>query len=329
MLGAAYQKGLLPLSLENLQWAIQRSVPPEEQDKNVEAFRLGRELVVYPEEYREEEDFLSLEALLTKKQRILQRSGRRGGRLALSYERLVSDVIKDMSLDDVTKSNLALRVYDLIQFENIEYARNYLEPVRMVYGKDRPEFYWEATRVVISELYRVMLIKDEVYVAHLLTSPEKLERDKKRYRVNEANRDQIKHVHFTRPKFRVVGRDFEFDWKARPWQLGLIKRMKFLRTLLPGWHKEEREFRDWYQALVAAFSYHDYLSYKRYVKALRAPEKVTGYREVRYPKMDGARRLVDQLLREETISSAQDNALGDGAEVVGSSDKLAGNEMRP
>lgn len=329
MLGAAYQKGLLPLSLENLQWAIRRSVPPQEQDKNVEAFRLGRELVVYPEEYQEEEARLGLRALLTEKQRILQRSGRRGGRLALSYERLVSDVIKDMSLDDVTKSNLALRVYDLIQFENIEYARNYLELVRMVYGKDRPELHWEATRVVISELYRVMLIKDEVCVAHLLTSPEKLERDKRRYDVDEISGDQIRRVHFTRPQFRLFGRDFEFDWKARPWQLRLVKRMKFLRRLLPGWHKEEREFRDWYQALVAAFSYNNYTSYSRYVKALRAPEKVTGYRKVRYPKMDEARRLVNQLFREETISSTQDNVLGDGAEVVGCSVKLGGSEMQP
>jgi indolepyruvate ferredoxin oxidoreductase len=309
MLGAAHQKGFLPLSLENLQWSIQRSVPPEEQEKNMAAFRLGRELVVCPEKFRDEQAPLSLEALLPTKQRILQRKGRRGRRLALSYEKLVSNLINGMSVDDATKSHLALRVYDLIQFENIEYAREYLDQVRTVYSKDCAEFQWEATWTVIFELYKAMLIKDEVYVAQLLTSPEKLERDKKRYNADETHGDRIRRVHFTRPKLRVFGRDFEFDWKARPWQLGLIKRMKFLRRFLPGWHKEEREFREWYRALVAAFEYHDDASYRQYVKALRAPEKVLGYRQVRYPKMDEARRLVRQLLGEETIRPTQDNTL--------------------
>lgn len=306
---AAYQKGLLPLKLSSILWAIEQSVPPEEYNKNLEAFRLGRELVVYPQGFNEGNGQLSFKAVLAEKRAILQRPDHRGTQLALAYENLVTELVGDMSLDEITKSHLALRVYDLIQFQSIEYANYYSIRIRAVYSKDRPEFNWEATKVVISELHRVMLIKDEVYVAHLLTSSEKLERDKRRYQVDEANGDRIEHVHFTHPKFRVFGKDIQFDWKSKPWQLRLIKRMKFLRRVVPGWHKQEQEFRDWYRALVDEFNYHDLESYKRYVKALRAPEKVAGYREVRYPKMDEARRFVDQLLRGEVLSSAQDNVL--------------------
>jgi len=309
VVGAAYQKGLLPLKLSSILWAIEQSVPSEEYNKNLEAFRLGRELVVYPQGFNEGNGQLSFNAVLAEKRAILQRLGHRGTQLALAYENLVTELVGDMSLDEITKSHLALRVYDLIQFQSIEYANYYSIRVRAVYSKDRPEFNWEATKVVISELHRVMLIKDEVYVAHLLTSSEKLERDKRRYQVDEANGDRVEYVHFTRPKFRVFGKDIQFDWKSKPWQLRLIKRMKFLRRVVPGWHKEEREFRDWYRALVDEFRYDDLESYKRYVKALRAPEKVAGYREVRYPKMDEARRSVDQLLREEVLSSVQDTVL--------------------
>lgn len=316
ILGAAYQKGLLPLKLENILWAIQQSVPSEECDGNLEAFRIGRESVVCPEEFSEGERPLSLEIVLTEKRAILSSMGRRGARLALAYEKLVAGSIQDMSLDDVTKAHLALRVYDLSQFDDIQYAKEYVTLVQEVYRKDRPEFDWEATRVVISELHRVMVIKDEVSVAHLLTSPEKLERDKKRYEVDEANGDRIEYLHFTRPRFTVLDKDIEFDWKARPWQLRLIKRMKFLRRVLPGWHKKEREFRDWYRVLVAEFTYHDLASYRRYVKALKAPEKVSGYREVLYPKMGEARRFVDELLKGKVTISRQDNVLNKESKVA-------------
>ena len=60
---------------------------------------------------------------------------------------------------------------------------------------------------------------------------------------------------------------------------------------------------------MVKFTYHDLASYRQYVKALKAPEKVTGYRAVRYPKMDEARRFVDGLLKRKVTISPQDNVL--------------------
>jgi indolepyruvate ferredoxin oxidoreductase len=64
---------------------------------------------------------------------------------------------------------------------------------------------------------------------------------------------------------------------------------------MPAWHRREREFRDWYIDMVENFHYEDRASYDRYVKALRCVEDVRGYREVRYPKMDEARRRAEGL----------------------------------
>ena len=75
-----------------------------------------------------------------------------------------------------------------------------------------------------------------------------------------------------------------------------MKRMKFLRAMLPAWHRQERDFRDWYIGIVERFSYTDEASYMRMVEALECPDEVRGYRDIRYPKMDGARLRVQKLL---------------------------------
>jgi len=72
-----------------------------------------------------------------------------------------------------------------------------------------------------------------------------------------------------------------------------------LRRVMPQWHRREREFRDWYIPLVENFRNVDSReAYDRYVQALRCVEEVRGYREVRYPKMEEARRKVEGLLRQ-------------------------------
>jgi hypothetical protein len=44
----------------------------------------------------------------------------------------------------------------------------------------------------------------------------------------------------------------------------------------------------------------DRAAYDRWVEALRCVEQVRGYREVRYPKMDEARRRAEELVRHGT-----------------------------
>jgi indolepyruvate ferredoxin oxidoreductase len=76
-----------------------------------------------------------------------------------------------------------------------------------------------------------------------------------------------------------------------------MKRMKFLRKLLPLWHAREKAFRKWYIELVQKFQYRDRVSYDNYVEILELPEEVRGYREVRYPKMEAAGQKAESLLK--------------------------------
>ena len=297
LLGVAFQRGHLPLELEAIQSALKLAVRPADLETNQRAFNIGRRLAIDPDAFATSSQEQTYKTLLREKCESLARK-RRGEALAHEYEVLVQQTVEKLELDDETNQRFALYVYDLIQFEDLEYARLYVEKIKGVHSEDLSEMGYRATKAAVKYLHKVMLIKDEVYVAHLLTSETKLRRDKALYNVDDANGDKIKYVHLNRPRFTIRGRDLQWDMNTKNWQLNLMKRMRFLRRLLSQWHKLEKVFRDWYiTEVIDTFAPHDRESYEDHVIALEVPEEVRGYREVRYPKMENARKKVEELLR--------------------------------
>ena len=297
LLGVAFQRGHLPLELETIQSALKLVVRPADLETNQRAFDIGRRLAIDPDAFAVGPQWETYKTLLREKCESLARK-RRGEVLAHEYEVLVQQTVGKLELDDETNRRFALYVYDLIQFENLEYARLYVEKIKQIHSKDLSEMDYRATKAAIKYLHKVMLIKDEVYVAHLLTSETKLKRDEELYNVDKSNGDKIKYVHLNRPRFTIMGRELQWEMNTKNWQLNLMKRMRFLRRLLSQWHKLEKVFRDWYIAeVIDAFAPQDRESYEDYVSALEVPEEVRGYREVRYPKMENARKKVEELLR--------------------------------
>jgi len=103
--------------------------------------------------------------------------------------------------------------------------------------------------------------------------------------------------HLNRPEFTFGKRTLRFRIKTRPWMLRLMRRAKFLRRLLPAWHAKERAFRDWYFIITDQFEAPlNQEAYATWLKILRLPEEVTGYREIRYPKMEQARQEAEKIL---------------------------------
>lgn len=302
MLGVAYQRGFIPLSLASLEWAIQSSLGAA-AGENLKAFQLGRYLAhdlaavqAAAGEFREPR---TLAEVLADKVAILGRQRGRRSR-ARAYEELVRRSVNDLPEDDVLRGDFARRVYDLVQFEDLAYARRYVELVLRVSQADRAEHQYAATRAVIWNLHKVMAIKDEVYVAHLLTSEEKRRSDQARYQVDPARGDRLRYRHLNRPQFTLLGREIAWDMRTRDWMLHLVKRMKWLRRALPEWHRPEKEFREWYASVVARFPEWagDPERYPRALQVLQLPEAVTGYREIRYPKMAAAREQGERWLAE-------------------------------
>ena len=296
LLGVAFQRGHLPLELEAIQSGLKLAVRSADLETNQRAFDMGRRLAIDPDAFATERQRQTYKTLLREKCASLARK-RRGETLAHEYEVLVQQTVEELELEDETHRRFALYVYDLIQFEDLAYARLYVEKIKQIHSKDLSEMDYRATKAAIKYLHKVMLIKDEIYVAHLLTSETKLRRDRELYNVDGSNGDKIKYVHLNRPRFTIMGRDLQWDMNTKNWQLKLMKRMRFLRRLLSQWHKLEKAFRDWYIAeVIDTFTSHDRESYEDHVNAIEVPEEVRGYREVRYPKMENARKKVEELL---------------------------------
>ena len=301
LLGTAFQRQLIPLELKPLQLALKQMVPHADLDINMKAFNVGRRLAFDSQQIGNEVPNQGTYAeMLSAKRQILERK-RGGKRLAQRYVALVESTVEmlDVGPDSVHRL-LALYIYDLVQFEDINYAQVYAEKVKQVHAHDSEVYDYRATKAAIRYLHKVMLIKDEVYVAHLLTSTEKLERDKELYDVDTKNGDRIKYVHLNRPHFTVMGFDLETDIDTRNWQLNLMKRMKFLRRLLSKWHAREKAFREWYiTRVIDTFAPTDVEAYEKHLRALECVEEVRGYREIRYPKMEVAKQTVENLLAQE------------------------------
>lgn len=296
MLGIAFQRGLLPLSLENIEWALKETMGSSVA-KNLKAFHLGRKLVFEPELAHKHELGETYEQFVAERTEVLKRNHRWGNRWARAFEELVRRSERSIRLGEQVERDLVWRLYDLVEFGAGDYARRYLELVERVYAQDCAEYGYAATKAAIWNLHKAMIIKDEVYVAHLLTSEEKTRRDQHRYHVDPARGDKIVYHHLNRPEFNVAGHDIRFKFSPKKWMLNLMKHMRWLRKAMPAWHRREKEFRDWYIRLVENFRNVDGReAYDRYVRALRCVEEVRGYREIRYPKMEEARRKVESLL---------------------------------
>ena len=312
MLGIAFQRGLIPLSLESIEWAITNTMGAAATD-NLEALHVGRKMVVAPiavaaavaDQIVTDERTATFAEVVAEKADILTRTKRRGLKLAATYREMLERATQHIRLDVESLRDLAVRVYDLIQYDGVAYANKFLDAVKDIHLKDRAEHAFEATKSAIWNLHRVMAIKDEIFVAHLLTSEEKHRRDRNRYDVDPARGDRIEHRHINRPRFDLLGIPVEFNWHSKQWHLRAMRHLKVLRRVLPMWHKREKDFRDWYCDLCAKFFYSDPETYKTWLEILRLPQQVTGYRDIRYPKMDKAQsRAAELLARLEAMRAA-------------------------
>ncbi len=294
MLGVAYQLGQLPFSLSSLEYGIQETMGSASAE-NWQAFKLGRKIVLDANKTAAKPD--TYHSVVAEKSDILRRTGRHGEQLARDYWGIVSHAMNELRLDDLEQQRLlAERIYELIQYDGHVLARDYVDRLIRLHRKDSAEFGYAATQAALWNLHRVMAIKDEIYVAHLLTSEEKYARDRERYNIDPELGDKVVYRHLNRPEFILGAWKLRFHIKSQPWMLRLMRRGKILRKLLPLWHREEKQFRDWYLHIAEQFSIDDPADYPQWLTLLRLPEEARGYREVRYPKMRDCRQRGDAIL---------------------------------
>ncbi|WP_433256439.1 indolepyruvate ferredoxin oxidoreductase family protein [Streptosporangium sp. CA-135522] len=153
VVGAAWQRGLIPLSLESIERAI-RMGGGKSADKTIAAFHWGRAVAADPE------------------------SVARATGSPAPAERAPSPEVTAL-VDSIAAPGtelhriLTVRVPDLAAYQNPRYATRYAEAVRAVLAKEREV---SAERCPVTEayarhLYRLMAYKDEYEVARLHLDP--------------------------------------------------------------------------------------------------------------------------------------------------------------
>ncbi len=309
LLGIAFQRGLIPVSLESLEWAVNTGLGSSGPD-NLKAFTLGRHLALDSAAVQRAaglaQEPATWQEILDDSVGLLVRSRSRGAAMAAAYREMIEWSVERLHLGGEGLAAFARRVYDLVQYEDVAYAKRYVDLVLQVAAWDSDAHNRAATLAAIWNLHKVMLIKDEVYVSYLLTSEEKRRHDRARFGIDPARGDRISYRHLNRPQFTLLGRGFAWNMKTRDWMLRLMRQMRWLRRVLPEWHGPEREFRDWFIGLIPRFedAARDARSYAVFLRILNLPSAVTGYREIRYPKMAAARAQADALLSELTTAAA-------------------------
>ena len=275
-LGAAFQSGCLPFSLESLNKALQSATPALELDNNLSAFTLGREL------------FLKRENLGTffpenKKDSLsLWRESVRQSILPWQNKSVLLSLF-DLDVRRLQKIFPKIKKASILQYIHDLYVYNR--------NKNREDLFSRASELSITYedenlkkkalalLIRTYFIKDEIFVSHIMASP--VQRKKERDLYLKLGR-KFKVSPINRPSFDIGPFKLEFDISPRVWMLKIMGHMRILRLLLPGWHKKEKAINEKIRHQLCSIV--SKLPEEKRRSALMRLENIKGYRNIRYQK---------------------------------------------
>ena len=282
-LGAAFQRGLLPVSAEALEQAIRLNGAAVE--KNLAALAWGRAVVAAPD--RVEEATRPPEAV----EAVRELSG---------AERALVDLAAG---DEGELRRLAeVRVPELVAYQDEAYARRWAETVRRVHAveQERTPGHSELAEAVARQLFKLMAYKDEYEVARLhLDAVEQA-------RLSAEFGDDAKvYFNLHPPLLRAMG--LERKLKLGPWfdpAFRSLRRMRRLRgtRLDPfgraGVRRVERELIGEYEELVGetlALVGPD--THATAVELLELPDVIRGYEEIKLRNVTLYRKRVEATLK--------------------------------
>jgi indolepyruvate ferredoxin oxidoreductase len=263
-------------------------------EQNVQAFRYGRLWVLDPERVRaltepprrgyEEERHFALERLRGPARRayaaLLERCG---------------------GLDEEARRLLAVRIAELIEYQDARYAGRYVRDVLRVAERERAvSGQGELTRAVIRNLFKLMAYKDEYEVARLHLKPEHRQATRELFSEPEGV-----SYHLHPPMLRALG--LKRKLRLGEWFDPALKAMRAAKRLrgtgldpfgYAAVRREERALIGWYRGLVGETL--ERLAPERYWVALEIaelPDVIRGYEEIKLRSVARARERAGELVR--------------------------------
>ncbi|MBM3225598.1 MAG: indolepyruvate ferredoxin oxidoreductase family protein, partial [Candidatus Tectomicrobia bacterium] len=296
LLGMAYQAGLLPLAADSIERAIELNGVAVQQ--NQQAFRYGRRYVC---------DAPAVQALALPPSRDFNEE--RAARL-LMLEEQYTKVEREAyyyllkrceHLDGEAQRLLAIRIGELIDYQDVAYATSYVDFVLDVAARETAVCpgHTEFAHTVIRQLYKVMAYKDEYEVARL-----HLQQTWRTQLSGMFAQPQKVFYHLHPPLLRALG--MQRKLKLGPWftkPLRLLRRLKTLRGR--AWdvfgyahvRRAERALIPWYrQTILQVLGHLDSGNHALAVVIANAPEAIRGYEDLKLRRIAETQELVAQHL---------------------------------
>lgn len=268
IVGAAYQRGLLPISADAIERAIELNGVSVKT--NIQAFRVGRQIVAHPEWVKN---------LVAKRERIGE----------LHIQPTISADARRM-IDSVGATGellriLEIRIPELITYQNVAYAQKYADFVRSTLQKEVARVgKTHIAEAVAKYLYKLMAYKDEYEVARLHTRVEFQDALGDEF----GTKAKIKYM-LHPPMLRSLGLKKKIGF-GKWFEMGyaILKRMKFLRgTPLDVFgyahvRRVERQLPNLYRTMIEECleKLHE-TDYDKAVKLATLPDIIRGYEDIK------------------------------------------------
>ncbi|MEM7344293.1 MAG: indolepyruvate ferredoxin oxidoreductase family protein [Chloroflexota bacterium] len=281
-IGAAYQAGLVPISAESIEAAIElNGVAPE---ANKQAFRVGRLTVADP-------NWVSTLAL--------DRVG------AVKIEPTVTPeaqtILDSTQADGELKRLLAIRIPELIAYQSVVYAQQYVDFVQQVQAAEQiaQPGQTRLSEATTRYLYKLMAYKDEYEVARLYLKSELTEALTEQFGENA----QISYK-LHPPLLRALG--FHKKMTFGPWFKPMFRLLCGMRRVrgtafdpfgYMGVRRVERTLIDEYQAMIMANlpQLSTLAVYEQTIQLAKLPDMIRGYEEIKLDNVERYRQEVAAL----------------------------------
>jgi len=280
VLGAAYQAGAIPVAASAIERAI--ALNGVSVTMNTQAFRAGRLAVLEPQ-------FAA--------QQTVHRIGAVDVEPALQRYPEMRALVDAVAADGELRRLLAIRVPELVEYQDAAYARAYVDFVKHVADAERTAVPGSTTlaETVARYLFKLMAYKDEYEVARLHLKNDVAAALKEQYPSGVTV-----HYNLHPPVLRALG--YSRKIKLGRWFDGVFRALYAMRGLRGssldpfGWaeiRRVERALVDEYRALIdRALTGLDGASHARAVKLASLPDLIRGYEHV---KLANVRRFREEV----------------------------------
>jgi Pyruvate/2-oxoacid:ferredoxin oxidoreductase gamma subunit len=275
MLGAAFQAGLVPLTVDAIDGALAQ-VETAGFGRLREAFRFGRRLCVDRRLFtrpRDEEG--DLVRVVDRLVRVGNRRRWRGHLITARFRALLASSSAAMpGLAETDAGRQAQRdfmsgLYRCLEWGGFDYAERYARSVTELYQADRGDTGRALTRAAILPLAESMLLRDAIYVAAMATSAEHQRRTRRALNAKPAREDRIERRFATRfeliaLRWRVRADVVTSDWVAR-----ILAPARHVIPLRLRGSRRERALREAVIDLAAIAARDAALDYERFLAVFR------------------------------------------------------------